>query len=169
MDTHPHVHTHTCTHSSVHPKYIHVKAQMSVRAKAISKERKLKIHSSLCPICFLFLDKKWKTLTLKILHNLRSFLLEFPKEKAWLFKELWQLKYHCVQKRNLCTVILPFVYESPWGWWITMMRILFEEVQLNFKVQQWSSFQWAENLGLRNDQDCVFEDTYISVELDILL
>lgn len=80
----------------------------------------------------------------------------FLWRKIWFFFKLLQLKYHYVQERNLCTVILPFVYESPWGWWITIVRILFKESQINFKVQQWSSFQWGGNLGLRNDQDCVF-------------
>ena len=63
-------------------KHIHVEAQMSIREKVISKERKLKIHSALCPVSFLFLNKKWKKLALKILYNLHSFLLEFPKEKV---------------------------------------------------------------------------------------
>ena len=43
-----------------------------------------------------------------------------------------------------------------------LMRIFFKEFQLNFKVQQWPSFQWG-NSGLRKGQECVFEGADVCV------
>lgn len=153
-----HAYTHTRIHAHTHSYGLQVHPRQStneIQDKSNSLKRKSKGHSPLCTIHFPCLDKQRENWPWKLSTTFHLSCWNFLRWKSDFLK-LLQLKYHSVRGRKLCTAIVPFVYESPWGWRITVVRILFKESQLNLKEQQRSSFQWGENLGLRNGQDCVF-------------